>query len=181
MVGVILQLQLAAACRLVDGSLHAVGYLVGVHYNLSVHVARRSTSGLRKRAMTAQEPLLVGIKDSHKRHFGQVQSLAQKVYAYKHVVHTGTQVVHNLHAVERCHVAVYVVGAYVVGKKILGKLLRHTLRERGDKYTRVVLATLHNFLKQVVNLVLARSHFDDWVEQSGRTYNLFNHNASCLI
>ena len=131
--------------------------------------------------MTAQEALLVGVENGNERHFGQVQALAQQVDAYKHIVHAGTQVVHNLHAVERCNVAVYVVGAYVVGKKILGKFLCHALRERGDKHTRVVLATLHNLLKQVVYLVLARSHFDDGIEQSGRTYNLLNNNASSLL
>src|SRR3712207_8422965 len=78
MVVVVLHLNHAAACRLVDGALHAVGNSVGIHDHLAVHVAGSTACRLRQTAVRAQESLLVGIEDGHERrseeHTSELQS-----------------------------------------------------------------------------------------------------------
>ena len=181
MVVVVLELYLASASRLVDGLLHTVRYGVGIHYNLAVDVSGSASGCLRQRSVAAEESLLVGIEYGNERNLRQVESFAQQVYTHKHVVHTGTQVVHYLHAVERGYVAVYVVGTDVVVEKVFCKLLCHALGKGGYQHTLIVVASLQNLLQQVVYLVLARPYFYYRVEQSGGSYNLLNDNASRLL
>src|SRR5919202_2641604 len=58
-VSLVVRLLLGApAVRLVDGSAHALGHLVGVHDHVSVDVPRRAADGLNQRAVRAQVALL---------------------------------------------------------------------------------------------------------------------------
>ena len=131
--------------------------------------------------MASEEAFLVGIQNGNERHFRKVKSLTQKVYADEHVVNAGSQVVHYLYAVKSGNVAMDIVGAYVVREQILRQLLSHTLRQRGDKHTLLMLLTYENLFQQVVNLILARTYVNDGVEESGGTDNLLYDNALSLI
>src|SRR5579875_416209 len=51
--GVVLQLQLAATTRLVDGPLHRIGDAISIENDLGVNVAGRSTNRLNKRCLGA--------------------------------------------------------------------------------------------------------------------------------
>lgn len=108
MILVVFHLQGATSFGLVDGELHRVGDLVGVHDYGAVDITRGASNCLSKRTMTAQKTFLVGIKNSHQAHFRQVETLAKEVDAHEHVVVAGTQVVENLDAVDGVDVGVNV-------------------------------------------------------------------------
>ncbi|CAH0225921.1 hypothetical protein SRABI106_02069 [Rahnella aquatilis] len=59
--------------------------------------------------------------------------------------------------------------------QILSQILGHTLGERGDQHTLVNRHTLADFRQQVINLRGYRSHFDDRIQQTGRTHDLIDH------
>ena len=88
--GVVSQLDFATTVSLVDGALHRLGDMVGVHDDTPVEVACGASHGLCQRAVAAQEAFLVRIEDGHKRYLGQVEALAQKVDADKYVIDAGT-------------------------------------------------------------------------------------------
>ena len=65
-------------------------------------------------------------------------------------------------------------------QKILRELLSHTLRERCDKSPLVPLRPQPNLVKQIINLIMTRTHIDNRVKQPRRANNLFHHNTLSL-
>ena len=175
---VVSHLLLAAAARLVYGSLHALGYRVGIHYHRSVQVTSRTASGLSERAVRAQEAFLVGVEYSHERHFRQVESLTQQVHTHKHVDVALAQVLEYAHTVHRVHIGVYVVHTHVLVQQIRRQLLRHALGQRSHEHTLVALHSLLYLLHQVVYLVECRAHDYLRVKQSRRTDYLLDERAA---
>ena len=107
---VVTHLDSSPAQRLVNGCLHACCNRIGIHDNLSVHVAGSPSHHLRKGAVAAQETFFIRIQNCHQRDLRQVESFSQKIHAHQHIVHTTAQVVHNLHAVECGHITMDIVG-----------------------------------------------------------------------
>ena len=181
MLGVVAHLDGAPTVGLVDGLLHALRDGIGIHNHLAVHVARRASRGLRQCPVAPQEPFFVGVDDGDERHLGQVETFTQQVHAHEHVENPGTEVAHNLHAVQGGHVAVDVVGADAVVQQIFCQFLCHALGEGGGEHTLVAVYTSENLVHQVVYLVLAGPHLYLGVEEPGRTDELFHHHALGLL
>ena len=171
---VVAQLLLPAAIRLVDGQAHALRHRVGIHDDAPVHVACRTPGRLGQRAVRAEESLLVRVQDGDKRHFGQVQPLAQQVDTYQDVIHPLAQVGHDFHPLQRLHITMYIVAPHVVVQQIFRQLLRHPLGQRRHQRPFPPLDTHLNLLHQVVNLVMTRPDFDDRVQQSRRADDLLH-------
>ena len=181
MLGVVGQLFHAAAFRLVDGLLHGRCYLLGVEDNAAVHVARGAASRLRERAGRAQEALLISIEHRHKRHFGQIQTLAQQVHAHEHAVNAPPQVFHNLHALQSVHVAVDISRGDAVFQKIVREFFRHALGQGRYQDALVGLAGFRDFFHQVVDRVVGGAHLYGRVEQSRGTDHLFHNHALAFL
>ena len=151
---VVFELDASSASRLVDGFLHAVGDGVGIHDHLAVDITGGTTGSLCQRAVRTQEPFLVGIEDGNERDFRQVETFTQQVHADQHVVDTGAQVVHDLHAVECGHVAMDIVGLDTVIEQIFRQFLGHALGQRGNQHTLVAMAARKDLVEQIVDLIL---------------------------
>ena len=130
--------------------------------------------------MRTEEAFLVGIQDCNKGHLREVKAFTQEVDAYKHVIDSGTEVIDNLNPVETCHIAVYVCRPDIMVEEVFRELLCHALGEGGDKHALFFLGPFLNLIHQVVYLVLGRTDFYLWVQQSGRTDKQFDDNALCL-
>ena len=59
--------------------------------------------------------------------------------------------------------------------QILRQVFRHTLGERGHQHTLVDGGTLADLREQIVHLGRHRTHFDNRIQQPGRTNHLINH------
>ena len=66
----------AAALRLSDGTVHAVGDHIGVHDDHAFCVSGSTADGLDETGLAAQKTFLVGIQNGHQAHLRQVQTLA---------------------------------------------------------------------------------------------------------
>ena len=139
--------------RLLDCLTHGVGYLVGIHYHLAVEVSGSASHSLCQRAMRAQEPLLVGIDDRHKRHFGKIETLTEKIDPHEHIVLAGTKPVKDSYAVEGIHIGVDIRRLYIKFLEIVVKLLGHTLGKGSDEHTLVALAPYLYLFQEVVDLM----------------------------
>ena len=96
---------------LVDGALHAARDGVAVEDGLAVDIAGGATDGLYQGAVGTEETLLVGIEDSHQRHFGEVEALTQEVDAHQHIEDPHAEVAHNLDALEGVDIGMDVFAA----------------------------------------------------------------------
>ena len=144
---VVSYLFLTMTVGLVYGALHAAGNRVTVEDGLAVNIAGGAADGLDKGAVAAQEALLVGIEDGHKRHLGQVESLTQQVDTHQHIEHTHAQVTHDFHALEGVHIAMDVFTADAEIEEVGGHLLGHAFGERGDQNTLVFVYGLLYFVQ----------------------------------
>lgn len=115
-------------------------------------VSGRAADRLDERAVVAQEAFLIGIEDSHKRHLGQVEALAQEIDAHKRVELAAPERTENLNALECSDVGVHVARFQAAIEEVVGQILRHLLGERGDKRTLVALSSLLRLVDDVVNL-----------------------------
>ena len=108
---------------------------VGIHDHLAVDVSCCAAGRLRQTAVTAKESLFVSIEDSHERYFRQVETLAQKIHAHQHVVVAEPEVVQNLHALQRLHLTMDIIGLYTVFQQVVGHLFGHALGQRCHEHT----------------------------------------------
>ena len=157
---VICNLYAAAALGFVNGAFHGVGNAIGIHDNLAVCVSRGTPNRLNKRAVIAQKALFIGIKNSHQRHFWQVEALAQQVNANKHVKYTKPQVTQNFHTLKRTDIRVHVARFQPAIKQMIRQILRHFLGKRGNKRALVAFRAHTRFIANVVNLRIDRAHFN---------------------
>ena len=63
------KLDSTSSCGLVNGLLHRVCNLVGIHDDCAVEVTGGSTDSLGQRAVASEETFLVGIEYGHKGDF----------------------------------------------------------------------------------------------------------------
>ena len=104
-------LNLATAIGLADGGSHRGGLLIGVHQHRAVDVTGGTPDRLDQRGLTAEEPLLIGVKDPDERHLRQVQTLTQKVDSDQHVVFAQAQVADDLDPFQRVDLRVQIPDA----------------------------------------------------------------------
>jgi len=69
----------APAVGLLDCAPHRIGKAIGVEDRPAVQMAGGAAYGLDERALRAQETLLVGVEDSHQRHFGRSRPSRSKL------------------------------------------------------------------------------------------------------
>ena len=181
MLGIVRHLLGSASVSFVNGLLHALCNLVGIENGSTIHIAGSSADSLGKRAMTTEEPFLVGIKDGDKRHFGQVESFTEEVNTDQHIDFASTQTVEDIDTLESLDFAMDIIGTHLVAQEILAELFRHTFGKSGDQYALISLNALLYLLHEVVNLVLSGAHLDDGVEQTCGTNHLLNDNAFRLL
>ena len=111
MVFVVFLLYRTAAFRFPDGGFHRRGHGIGVHYHFALRVSRRSAYYLYQRAFVSQKALFVRVKNSDKRNFGQVKTLAEQVYPDKDVKLSQTQVAERLYTFESFRFMVHIPNA----------------------------------------------------------------------
>ena len=177
MLGIEVELLLAATRGLVDGTLHGAGDLVGVQDGLAFQVAGRAPDGLDQAALGAQEALLVGIQNGHQRHLGNVQPLAQQVDAHQHIEDAQSQVTDDLDTLDRVDVGMQVAHPHLVIGQEVGEILGHALGERGDQYPMPPGHPGRDLGEHVVDLGGGRPHLHLGVDQAGGTHHLLDHLA----
>ena len=138
------------------------------------HVAGGPADGLDQRGARPEEALLVGVQDRHQRHLGQVETLAQQVDADEHVELAHPQLAEQLDPAQRVDLGVEVAHADAELEEVVGEVLRHLLRERGDKHPLVALGPLADLVHEVVDLALRGLHHDLRVDQPGRPDDLLD-------
>ena len=178
---VIAYLLRASAQGLVYGQLHRGRDGVGIHDYLTVHVSCGSSSGLRQTPVITQESLLVGIEDSHQRHFWQVKTLTQQVYTHQHIVDPLTQVVECLHTVEGGHITMNIGGTDAVIQEVFTQFLGKALGDGRHQHPFAPFLADENLFHQVVDLVLTLTHLNLWVEQARRTNHLFHNDTLSFL
>ena len=99
-------LHLAAARGLVEHLLHRLGDPIRVHDDPPLRVASGAAAGLEQTLSLAQEPLLVGVKNRHQAHLGEVEPLSQEVDPHEDVEDAVPQISQDLDTLEGVHVRV---------------------------------------------------------------------------
>ena len=154
---------------------HRIGDLIRIHNYPSADVSRRAPRGLRQRTRASQKALLVGVHDRHQRNFGQIESLAQQVYADQHVEQSGAQIVEDLHPFERIDVGMNVPAADSHPVEIFIELFGHSFGQGRHQHPLVRFGADFDLLDQVVDLVQRRTHLHRRIDQPGRADKLFDH------
>ena len=145
-----------------------------------MHMAGGTTGNLRDGAHVAQETLLVGIEDRHQSHLRQVKTLTQEVYTNQHIEHAGTQILQNLHTLQRIDIGVDVAVADAHAVKIFRELLGHALRDGRHEHLLIALGTAVDLGNQVVDLTLRGAHLQRRIDQTRRADKLLDNNAFTL-
>ena len=174
MLFVIGHLNLAAATRFRDRFVHGISDFVGIHNHMAMIVSRSATNSLNKAAVVAQKALFIGVKNSHERHFGQIEALAQQIDTHKHVEFATAQIAQNLDALERRDVGMHIASTNPLIEQMIGEVFRHFLRERGNEHALVSTGAFAGFVDNVVDLARNRPHIDIGIEQPRRTNNLLD-------
>ena len=172
MLFVIAHLLGATSLRLVDGPLHGVGHLVGIHYHLAMNIASSSSRRLCQRPVIAQEALFVSIKYRHKTHLRQVKSLSQKVDSHQDIIEPFSQIFEDADAVERVDIAMDIGGVDAPFPKMSIELFCHTLGQRRHQGALIPLDAQAYLFHQIVDLILGRAYLNLRIEQAGRADHL---------
>src|SRR6185312_633203 len=178
MLGIVFDLDIAAAVGFLYRDLHRIGDLIGIHDYPSPVVTRRAANGLYKRTLRPQEAFFIGIQDRNQGYFGQVEALAQEVDPDEYVKFTQAKPSQNLHTLQRFHLRVDVAAFDAQPVHIFCQLFGHALSKGGYQHTVAHLYRSIHFFQQVVNLVDHRAHLDNRVQQTGGAYYLLNHHAA---
>ena len=151
-------LDSTAALGLGDGTVHAVRHLIRVHDDKALGVAGGAADGLDEAGLAAQEALLVRIKDGHKAHLRQVQTLAQEVDAHHHIDGAQTQILDDLHPLEGVHLVVHIFDLDPLLGQEVGQVLGHFLGQGGHQDPLVLLGAGMDLPQQIGDLPLHGAH-----------------------
>ena len=135
-----------------------------VHQHFAVHVARRTADSLNERALRAQKPLLVSVKDGHQRYLGQVQPLAQEIDPHQHVESAEAQIAQDLDALQGVDVRVQVAYAHAQLGVVLGQILGQALGQGGHQHAIARGDPGADFSQKVVDLRAYGPDFDFGIE-----------------
>ena len=177
---VILHLYATPADGLGYGALHRVRDGVGVHYDSAVCVARGAADRLYHRRFAAQETLFIGVDNDDKRDFGDIEPLAQQVYADEYVKFTHSKVADYLHSLDRVDVVVQIAALDADVFEVVGEILRHFFSKRGYQHALAAVDTGIRFGDDVLDLPLGRADGYFGIQESGRAYKLFGGDAGFL-
>ena len=178
---VITQLLGTTTICLVYGQLHGRRDGVGIHDDTAVDITGSTSGCLYQTATRAQESFLVGIENDDERHLGQIETLAQKIDTHQHIILSLTELLKDLHTVQRGNVTMYIGCSHTVVEQELAQFLGHSFGQRRDQRTFLLFYTYTNLLQQVVNLILRWTHLYLWVQQTRRTYHLFDDDTLSLL
>ena len=131
---VVLLLNRAAAIGFVYSPLHRISDGIRVENHLAVHVSCRTTGSLYERPFGSEETFLVGVQNSHQRHFGQIESLTQKIDTHQHVKLSSPKGPEDLHTFYRVDGRMKVAHADVQTPQIIRQVFGHPFREGGHQH-----------------------------------------------
>lgn len=179
--GIVPQLFLPSAVRLIDGQAHGLRNGIGIHDDGTFDVTCRSAGCLGQRAMRPKEPLLVGIENGDERNFRKIESFAQEINANEDVDHTFPERIEYLYPFHRIDIAMDIIHPYAVVEQIGSEFLRHTFGESSNERSLILLPSLFDLLHEVIDLVEGRPNIDNGVEQTRRSDNLFDELATGFL
>ena len=165
-------LLFAAAAAGVEGGFERARDVVGVEDYAPVNMACGASRRLDKACCAAQKALLVGVENADKRHFGNVDSLAQKVDTHEGVGLSQAQTPQNFDALDCVDVAVQVLYLDAVFAQIVRNFLAHALCEGCDENALAALGSSLDFGGAVLHLPLNRADNHFGVEQPRRAVDL---------
>ena len=174
MLAVVFPLHLPPPDRLVDRAAHGIRHAVRVQDRLPAEVAGRPADRLHKRAVRAQEPLLVRVEDRDQRHLRQIKPLPQEVDPDENIERPQPQVPQDLDPVDGGDVGVHVAHAHAAHSEELRQILRHPLRERRHEHALAPFRPASNLAQQVIHLPAHRPHLDLRIEQARRADQLLH-------
>jgi len=170
---VVLLLDPAATLGLVDGGLHGVGPPVGVQHHFPVDVPGGTAHRLDEGGLTAEESLLVGVRDGHQGDFGDVQPLPQEVDTDEHLDLTEAERPDEAVTLQRVGFVVHIGDVDAGFLEELCEVLGHALCERSDEDPFVLGHRVDPF-HQVVDLARRLGDFDFRVDEVGGSNDLFD-------
>ena len=174
MLFVVCHLNTTTTARLLDGLIHRVGNLIGIHDPPAVGVTRRTTNGLDQGTVIAKKAFLVGIKNGHQRYFGQVQALTQQVDAHQDIKLPFSQVTQDFNAFQCADVGMHITSANALIKQMLGKVFRHTFSKGGNQHALFALSALLRLVDNVIDLRHDGTNVNLGIKQASRSNNLLN-------
>ena len=160
---------------LVNGKFHAFGDLIRIKYHFPIYISGRTPCRLGQRAVRTQESLLIRIQDSYQGNLRQIQSFTEQIHSDQHIKQPFPQIIHNLHPLQRIHIAMNIITPDPHTRHVGGQLFRHALGQRRDQDPFVYGGPLGYLLHQIINLIQCRAYFYHGIQQSGRTNHLVYH------
>ncbi len=94
--------------------------------------------------------------------------------------HAEAQIPQNRDPFQRLDVRMQITDLDAYFFEVIGQIFGHLLGERRDEHPLVALDTRMDLADQVVDLPFGLAHFDNRVEQAGRTDDLFHHRRAVL-
>ncbi len=160
--------------RLRDRSIHRVGWFLRVEDYLAVDVPGGSPHRLDEHRLRPKEPLLIGIEDRDETHLRDVEPLAQEVDPHEHIDVTETKGAHELMAFERVGLVVHVrdIASCLVDE--FAQILGHPLGQCGNEDPFVSFDPFADPIEQVVHLAIDVLDRDLWIDEMGRSHDLFD-------
>ena len=167
-----------AAVGLVQRILHRGGDGVGIEDDPAVDIPCRPSDGLDQRGLRPQIAFLVGIEDSDKGTFRNVQPLAEQVDADQNIEHTKPQVAHDLDPLQRVDIGMQIAHADAGFIHIFRQRLCHLLGQGGDQHPLALCCCFAALGDDVIHLAFRRAHDAVRIGQAGGPHHLFGKDAA---
>ena len=167
-------LDLPAPVCLVDGALHGVGHLVGVHDDAALNVPRRPADGLDQSGGRTQEALLVSVQYGDQAHFREVKALTQQVDPHHNVVNPEAQVAQDFAALQGVDLGVEVVGLDTDLSQVVGELLGHPFGQGSHQTAFSLFGPEVDLVEKVVYLSGGGLDLDGRVDKPGGSDDLLD-------
>ena len=106
MLRIVLHLFCTAPIGFVNRLLHGIRYLVGVHNHFAVDITCRTSRGLSKTSVIAQESFFVRVEYGNQAYLRQIKTFAQQIHAYQNIIFPFAQIFQNPYAFKSVDVAV---------------------------------------------------------------------------
>ncbi len=167
-------LNLAPPMHLVQRTLHRAGDAIGIEDGATIDVPCGTPAGLDDRAVTPQEPFLVGVENGDQRHLGQVETFAEQIDADQHVELAEAEPTEDLDTFDRVDVAVQVAHPHAGLLQVIRQVFGHSLGQRGHQHALADSLALPNLAEKIVDLSTHRANVDLGVDQSGGANQLLD-------
>ena len=144
-------------------------------------MAGRPANRLNQGALSPQKAFLIGVKNRHQRHLGQIKAFPQQIHPHQHVVLAIAQVLDDFDPLNRVDLGVQVTHPYPILGQIVGEIFGHALGERGDDHPLVFVGPDADLTQQIIHLAFRGAHFHDRIEHPGGPNHLLHHLAVALL